>query len=182
MAIHNGHVFKKVANARRWKLLSHLNWEEANGPLPEGYVLKARDGDRLNTDASNWVLFPNWLGVTARLAIHNAPPELMEAVILNETVKHRLRLARARAGLPDPIARRVIREIEIRRQQRHAKRMEEDPVYREQHKEKVRSRYLTQKQNRALRMAADPEYAAARRESLRRKDKRRRDRKRGVTT
>lgn len=40
-------------------------WEKANGPIPEGCVLKCRDGDKTNTDPSNW--FPVERGVLSRL-------------------------------------------------------------------------------------------------------------------
>lgn len=33
-------------------------WEELNGPVPEGHCLKCLDGDRTNTDPSNWVAIP----------------------------------------------------------------------------------------------------------------------------
>lgn len=33
-------------------------WEQANGPVPEGHVLKCLDGDRTNTDPSNWRAIP----------------------------------------------------------------------------------------------------------------------------
>ena len=33
-------------------------WEQANGPVPEGMVLKCLDGDKQNTDPANWELIP----------------------------------------------------------------------------------------------------------------------------
>lgn len=37
-----------------WKELQIYNWEQINGPLPEGYILACQDGDTLNCDPSNW--------------------------------------------------------------------------------------------------------------------------------
>lgn len=36
-------------------------WEQVNGPLPEGHALKCLDGDRTNTDPSNWEAIPRAL-------------------------------------------------------------------------------------------------------------------------
>ncbi len=34
----------------RWKLVQRIEWEAANGPIPEGYALKCLDGNKLNCD------------------------------------------------------------------------------------------------------------------------------------
>jgi len=49
----------------RWQPVQRLEWEAANGPIPDGYALKCLDGDRLNTAPSNWEAIPR--GVLARL-------------------------------------------------------------------------------------------------------------------
>ncbi|MEC9243436.1 MAG: HNH endonuclease signature motif containing protein [Pseudomonadota bacterium] len=36
-------------------------WEKENGPVPDGMVLKCRDGNRQNTAPSNWELIPRAL-------------------------------------------------------------------------------------------------------------------------
>jgi hypothetical protein len=36
-------------------------WEKINGPVPEGYALKCLDGDKSNTDPSNWEAIPRSL-------------------------------------------------------------------------------------------------------------------------
>jgi hypothetical protein len=33
-------------------------WEQANGPVPPGHALKCLDGDKTNTDPSNWIAIP----------------------------------------------------------------------------------------------------------------------------
>jgi hypothetical protein len=39
-----------------WKQLHIYNWESANGPVPEGYILVAKDNDPLNCEPDNWEL------------------------------------------------------------------------------------------------------------------------------
>jgi len=46
---------------RRYVLKHKYLWERQHGPVPEGHVLKSLDGNRLNTDPSNWTLIPRSL-------------------------------------------------------------------------------------------------------------------------
>ncbi|MBN1567966.1 MAG: HNH endonuclease [Acidobacteria bacterium] len=43
---------------RRYVLKHKYLWEQENGPVPAGMCLKSKDGNRLNTDPSNWVPIP----------------------------------------------------------------------------------------------------------------------------
>lgn len=63
-------------------------WEQENGPIPEGYVLKCLDGDKTNCDPSNWELvergvLPRINGgkATRVMAYDTAPPELKPAIL-----------------------------------------------------------------------------------------------------
>lgn len=46
---------------RRYVLKHRWLWEKENGPVPDGMVLKCRDGNRQNTAPSNWELIPRAL-------------------------------------------------------------------------------------------------------------------------
>lgn len=79
----------------RWQLVQRIEWEAANGPIPEGYALKCLDGDRLNCDPSNWE--PVHRGVLARLnggrfrktlPYDEAAPELKPLVMASAKLKH----------------------------------------------------------------------------------------------
>lgn len=41
---------------RRYVLKHKHLWEQQHGPVPSGHALKCKDGNRLNTDPSNWLL------------------------------------------------------------------------------------------------------------------------------
>ncbi len=73
-------------------------WERANGPLPEGHILKCLDGDRANTDPSNWVAIPRAMlpGLTGRFGrdFDNAPPELKRTILAVVKLEHKAREAR----------------------------------------------------------------------------------------
>lgn len=55
-----GYLIKKVKERgyqwERWKLLHRLVWEENNGPIPEGYIVGFRDGNKENCEPDNLVL------------------------------------------------------------------------------------------------------------------------------
>lgn len=71
----------------------HL-WEQVNGPIPDGMALKCLDGDKLNTDPSNWELIPR--GLLPRLngrrgvKYDTAPAELKPTIMALAKVKHRM--------------------------------------------------------------------------------------------
>lgn len=70
----------------RWRAVHLIRWEEQNGPIPEGHCLKCLDGNRLNTDPSNWALLPRAaLGILNRawngVRYDEAPPELRPTLI-----------------------------------------------------------------------------------------------------
>ncbi len=56
----DGYIERKIHDGlplqRRWRAVHLINWEAVNGPLPKGHCLKCLNGDRSNTDPSNWTL------------------------------------------------------------------------------------------------------------------------------
>lgn len=88
--IHDGMPFQ-----RRWRGLHLLNWEAINGPVPKGHCLKSLDGNKANTDPSNWELVPRALlprlnGKSGR-AYDLAPAELKPTIMAVAKLEHRLR-------------------------------------------------------------------------------------------
>lgn len=80
-------------------------WERANGPLPDGHVLKCLDGNKANTDPSNWEAIPR--AVLSRLnggphrkvmTYDEAPAELKPAVLAVAKLDHKARVALRRKG------------------------------------------------------------------------------------
>lgn len=89
---------------RRYVLKHKWLWEQANGPVPDGYALKCL-GDRLNTDPANWELVPRALlprlaggnRYKRVLAYDDAPDELKPTVLAVAKVRHAARNVRKRA-------------------------------------------------------------------------------------
>jgi hypothetical protein len=89
--------------ASTWRVHKHRwLWEQLNGPVPDGMVLKCLDG-KLNTDPSNWELVPRGLlpRLNGRSGRHYdaAPAELKPTILAVAKVEHRARMRRADAKL-----------------------------------------------------------------------------------
>lgn len=96
---------------RRYVLKHRWLWEQANGPVPEGHALKCLDGNRLNTDASNWECIPR--GVLARLnggrfkktlAYDAAEPEIKPLVLAAAKLRHRAKAVVKRDLTAEPVS------------------------------------------------------------------------------
>lgn len=75
-------------------------WEQANGPVPEGHALKCLDGNRLNTDPSNWTAVPRALlprlnGRHGR-RYDQAPDELKPVIMATARLKQAISDTRGR--------------------------------------------------------------------------------------
>jgi len=90
----DGYRQRKVTDTgyppRDWQPVHRLLWEEANGPIPPGYVLIFADGDRSNIILSNLCLISR-----ADLAARNNvwtryPRELAEAIQLAGALKRKI--------------------------------------------------------------------------------------------
>lgn len=92
----DGYIERKVNDCRplhkRWRTVHTLNWEAINGPVPPGHYLKCLDGDRQNTDPSNWALLPE--GMKTRLngrsgrGYDEAEPELKPIILAIAKLEH----------------------------------------------------------------------------------------------
>ncbi|WP_339760751.1 HNH endonuclease signature motif containing protein [uncultured Hoeflea sp.] len=77
-------------------------WERVNGPVPDGHALKCLDGDKLNTDPSNWepvprALLPRLSGRFGR-GYDDAPAELKPTIMAVTKLEHAARAKAKNAG------------------------------------------------------------------------------------
>jgi HNH endonuclease len=94
----DGYRYTKVSDIRRvpwtvnWRPTHVLRWTATNGPIPDGHCLKSLDGNRLNTDPSNWALISR--GALPFLNGHRgphydqAPPDVKPAILTLAKLKH----------------------------------------------------------------------------------------------
>lgn len=80
-------------------------WEAANGPVPEGMVLKSVDGNKANTDPSNWMPISRGVlvglnGYKRRLRYDQAPAELKPTLLALAKLEDQARQLRRRKVAP----------------------------------------------------------------------------------
>lgn len=89
---HTGYKHRSVLKHR------HL-WEKKHGPVPEGMVLKCLDGNKQNTDPSNWEAVPLAVNALlnspwAPLRYDEAPDELKPTVMAVAKIRHKAKTAK----------------------------------------------------------------------------------------
>ncbi len=98
-----GYVERKINDdlplQARWRAVHLIRWEAANGPVPDGHCLKCIDGDKTNTDPSNWLSIPRALlprlnGRWVSLSYDAAEPELRPYLLAVAKLHHATREAR----------------------------------------------------------------------------------------
>lgn len=99
-----GYVERKVNDdlplQSRWQTVHKINWEAANGPVPEGHRLKCLDGDKQNTDQANWIavplaLGPRLAGLKRGLNYDTALPQLRSALLVAAQLEYAIKKAKA---------------------------------------------------------------------------------------
>lgn len=77
--IKGGYLKIKIAEPNKWKLLNRHNWEKAHGPVPKGFALKYKDGDRRNCQIENLELISH-KDLMAENTLHNYPEEIVKTL------------------------------------------------------------------------------------------------------
>ncbi len=96
-----GYVERKIHDGlplqSRWRGVHLINWEALHGQVPDGHCLKCLDGDRANTDPSNWACIPR--AMMPRLCgrhgrgYDDAPAALKPVILATAELEHRARVA-----------------------------------------------------------------------------------------
>lgn len=103
----SGYIERKINDDlpmhRRWRAVHLIEWERANGPLPEGHCLKCLDGNRTNTDPANWLavpraILPRLTGRWRSIPYDTAPDELKPILLAVARLEHATREARRAKG------------------------------------------------------------------------------------
>lgn len=102
----DGYLERKIHDGlplqSRWRAVHLIRWEEVHGPLPEGHALKCLDGDRANTDPSNWKNVPRSMlpRLSGRWSVpyDAAPAELKPAIMATAELEEAARQARKRSA------------------------------------------------------------------------------------
>jgi hypothetical protein len=93
----DGYLQRKINDdmplQKRWRAVHILVWEEVNGPLPKGYAVVFKDGNKTNIGIINLELISR-RELMARNTIHNLPEELKDVIRLNGVIRRKINAAR----------------------------------------------------------------------------------------
>lgn len=110
----DGYLERKIHDGlplqSRWRAVHLLNWEAKHGAVPAGHCLKCLDGDKRNTDASNWELVPRALlprlnSRWGKRRYDHAPAEVKPTIMAIAKLEHRIREQGREPKLPKPVGR-----------------------------------------------------------------------------
>lgn len=80
---------------RRYVLKHKYLWEQSHGPVPKGMCLKCLDGNRQNTDPSNWECIPRGVSMLMNnrwsMGFEGAPADVKPTVLTLAKLKHRVK-------------------------------------------------------------------------------------------
>jgi hypothetical protein len=89
----DGYLERKVNDdlplQRRWRAVHLLEWEAANGPLPQGHAIAFRNGDKTDISIANLECITR-RELMARNTVHNLPKELASTIQLLGALKRQI--------------------------------------------------------------------------------------------
>jgi hypothetical protein len=86
------YILIKVAQPDVWKPLHIHVWEQANGPVPDGKIVAAKDGSTRNTDISNLCLRTRSEHQLRRHSSHrHLPDEIVDILHLQHELKKEIK-------------------------------------------------------------------------------------------
>ena len=103
----DGYVEIKVAEPNKWRLKQRVIWEQANGPIPRGYNIQFKDGNRLNVHLDNLYIISRAEQLRTRNSIYaRYPEELRSAIRVKATLKRQITLYQKNSYEQQSITRR----------------------------------------------------------------------------
>lgn len=83
-----GYLLVKIAH-KKWVRKHYLIWEEVNGKVPKGYILRLKDNNRDNYDISNIELISRAENMRLN-TMHRFPEELKQTIRLLKKLKKKI--------------------------------------------------------------------------------------------
>jgi hypothetical protein len=82
------YAYIKIADCD-WRLMHRVVWEQHNGPIPPGHVVRFKDGNTMNYDITNLEMF-HQSGNMELNTIQRFPAELQEVIKLKSKLKKKI--------------------------------------------------------------------------------------------
>lgn len=87
---HHGYVVVKIAEPRTWQLKHLWLWEQYNGKVPDGHLIRFIDGDKYNITIDNLICVPRAVNgyLNRRKIIEGHNPDLNKALFLTHHLNY----------------------------------------------------------------------------------------------
>jgi hypothetical protein len=87
----DGYVEVKVAEPNKWRHKHRVLWEQANGPIPKGYNIQFRNGDKTDIRLENLYIISRQEQLAKENSLYaRYPVELQEVMRLKGVVKRKI--------------------------------------------------------------------------------------------
>lgn len=87
------YLMRKVAEPNVWKPVHYIVWEAANGPVPDGYVLRFKDKDHRNITTDNLECLTRAENSRRNTVWATMPREMADLCVLQGMLKRQIRKA-----------------------------------------------------------------------------------------
>ena len=91
---HYGYLVRKINNDRpardRWKAVHICEWEDHHGPVPDGYIVTFKDGNKMHWDSENLEL-KNRKELLLKNTIHRYPDEVKALIRLQKKLERTIK-------------------------------------------------------------------------------------------
>jgi hypothetical protein len=85
-----------------WRGLHRILWQDAHGPIPKGFKLRFKNGDKLDVELANLELISN-ADAMRRNSVHHLPAPLVGAIQMLGQLKRRIREKQDRRSTQPPV-------------------------------------------------------------------------------
>jgi hypothetical protein len=85
----DGYFWIRIAE-RIWRELHRVIWEQYYGPVPEGFKIAFKDGNKMNCEIDNLEIISNADNML-RNSVHNLPEELVTTIHILGVLKRKIR-------------------------------------------------------------------------------------------
>lgn len=93
VVVRDGYVKVKVAEPNVWMWKHRMVWEETNGPVPRGYNVQFKDGDKQNCALDNLYIISRAEQLkTQNSLLARYPKELIDVIRLKGAVKRQIKM------------------------------------------------------------------------------------------
>lgn len=92
-----GYIEVKIDDKKRWRHKQRVVWEAANGPVPDGYIVSFKDGNKQNCDLDNLYLITKADNLR-KVSVAYYPEEVREIIHMRGVLRRHINTQKRKAN------------------------------------------------------------------------------------